>query len=338
MARPLRVQFDGALYHLVVRANNRQPLFRDKVDRLRYLELLSRNQGRFGFKIYCYLLLTRQVHLLIETPKGNVSKIMQCLGTSYTAYFNRHHKRRGTLFEGRYKSFLVNKETSLAEATRYIHRAHFQSGINTKKKRSYPWSSYRVYLGRKKSDLVNTEPVLSHFGQGLREQRRRYQKFVENGKFREYAYPNSPNATPTMNIAGLADNLSSQRQNSQSHNNGEEVSLRMAEKILREVNLSLTPNEMGNLREGRKKALARHVAMYLIRKQTSLPLRSIGELLGVKAPAVALGIGKVERLLKREDSFGAVRNLIANNAFLSLARSEEYRDLQNEVGNGNTIA
>ena len=125
MARALRVQFDGALYHLVVRANNRQPLFRDTHDRRHYLDLLSRYRGQFGFRIYCYLLINRQVHLLIETPKGNVSKIIQCLGTSYTSYFNRRHRRRGTLFEGRYNSYLVDRETALAEVTRYIHRACF---------------------------------------------------------------------------------------------------------------------------------------------------------------------------------------------------------------------
>ena len=336
MARPLRDQFEGALYHLVVRANNRQPLFRDHKDKRHYLELLSRYQGQFGFRVYCYLLISREVHLLIETPRGNVSKVMQCLGTSYTSYFNRRHKRRGTLLEGRYQSYLIENERYLPEVTRYIHRNYSQSGLKTNKKRDYPWSSYRIYLGRRTSDLVETERVLGGFGQALREQRKRYREFVEADNLREGA---SQNVRHMEYYPGLIEKGSFQRQSTQI-NKKEEAPLRVAERILREVNLSLslTPNEMGDLRESRKRSLARHVAMYLIRKQTSLPLRSIGELLGVKAPAVALGIGKVERLLKREDFSKRVRNLLENNAFSSSGIVEEYPGFQKETSNGSAPA
>lgn len=337
MARALRVQFEGAVYHLLVRANNRQPLFRDKRDMGRYLEILRRYQGRFGFRVYCYLLISRQVHILIETPRGNVSKVMQCLGTSYTAYFNRRHKRRGTLFEGRYKSYLVDSESSLPEVTRYIHRTYFHSGLNTKKKkrRDYPWSSYRIYLGGKASDLVETGPVLSRFGRDFREQRRRYQEFVEDGNPRESHYPRGLSSL-LMSPSRFAERISSQGQLSE--NDKEKNSLRVAERILREVNLSLNPNEVGDRRESRRRALARHVAMYLIRKQTSLPLRSIGALLGVKAPAVALGIGKVERLLKQEDFSKKVRSLLENNAFSSPEMVREYSSLEKELSDGSATA
>lgn len=337
MARSLRVQFEGALYHVVVRANNRQPLFRDTRDRRRYLELLSRYQGRFGFSVYCYLLISRQVHLLMETPKGNMSKVMQCLGTSYTSYFNRRHRRRGTLFEGRYRSYLVNKESSLSEITRYIHRTCFQSSLNTEKKRNYPWSSYRIYLGRKVSGLVETEPVLSRFGCRLQEQRRRYQEFVENGKLRESSYPVEPHSQHIMSPSFDAENIPSQFQ-TEKENNNREASLKVAEEILRDVSFSLNPEEVGTLRGSRKNGLARHVAMYLIRRQTSLPLRSIGELLGVKAPAVALGIGKVEQLLKREDFSKTVKNLLESNAPLSPELVEEHASLQKESSDGSVLA
>ena len=338
MARALRVQFEGAVYYLVVRANNRQPLFRDQKDKRHYLELLSRYQGQFGFKIYCYLLVSRKVRLLLETPGGNVGKIMQCLGTSYTSYFNRRHKRRGTLFEGRYNSYLVDRESSLAEVTRYIHRACFRAGLSTEKEREYPWSSYRVYLGRKRFDLVETEPVLSRFGRDFREQRRRYQAFVENGYLKEASYSMDLRSLYLMKTSAFAEKNFSR--DSSRHNNDSDVSLKMAEKILREVSLSLNPIEVGELGGGKKRGLARHVAMYLIRKQTSLPLRSIGGLLGVKAPAVALGIGKVEQLLKREDFSKKVKSLLENNTF-SPSESEtagEYSPLKRESFNGNSAA
>ena len=335
MARGLRVQFEGALYHLVVRANNRQPLFRDTQDRRHYLDLLSRYQDRYGFRVYCYLLINRQVHLLIETPKGNVSKVMQCLGTSYTSYFNRRHKRRGTLFEGRYKSYLVDNERYLPEVTRYIHRSYCQSRLNTNKQRDYPWSSYRVYLGRKTSDLVDTGPVLGRFGDVLKEQRKRYQDFVEAGGFREGA---GQSARYGEHYLASTQKIYFERQHIQVDR--KEDPLRVAERILREVSLSLSlaPSEMGELRESRRKTLARHVAMYLIRKQTALPLRSIGELLGVTAPAVALGIGKVEQLLKREDFSRKVRSLLENNTFPSPNTAKEYPDLEGAPTDGSPVA
>lgn len=306
MARPLRVQFEGALYHLVVRANNRQPLFRDHQDKRRYLRLLSRYRGQLGCRLYAYVLMRRHVHLLLETPRGNVGKVMQRLGTSYASYFNRRHRRRGTLFEGRYKSFLVDKESCLTETTRYIHRTHFRWGTN--KKRDYPWSSYPVYLGRRVSDLVETEPVLNRFGRGIRAQRERYQQFVEKGNARANDYPGRVNSQQILGPSDFVEEVSSQSQSSR--DNGGEPPLRRAEKILREVSLSLALNDAGDLRERRRRALARHVAMYLIRRQTPLPLRSIGELLGVKPPAVALAIGKVERLLERQDFSTKLKDLL----------------------------
>jgi len=144
------------------------------------------------------------------------------------------------------------------------------------------------------------------------------------------------NSPPIVNPSYFAEKISSQLQLPQ--NSKEENSLRVAEKILREVSLSLNPNEGGGLRENRKRALARHVAMYLIRKQTSLPLRLIGELLGVKAPAVAIGIGEVEQLLKREDFSKKVRSLLENNASSSSERGEEYSTLQKELSDGSATA
>ena len=336
MARPLRPQFEGALYHLVVRANNRQPLFRDNRDRRRYLELLGRYQDRFGFRIYGYLLMNRQVHLLIETPRGNVSRMMQCLGTSYTSHFNRRHKRRGTLIEGRYKSYLIDHKGDLPEVTRYLHRTQFHSGLKIKNKRDYPWSSYRIYLGRKLSDLVDSETVLRSFGRGIREQRRRYQEFVEKGDVKGNAYFHSVGSQKIAGPTGFVGKFPSQGQNSQDKDG--EASLRKAEKILHAVSLSLNDSESGDLRERRRNGLARHVAMYLIRNQTTLPLRLIGKLLGVKAPAVALGIGKVEQLLKREDFSREVKNLLAIDAPSSPDAVAEYVPPQQELTGGSKIS
>ena len=298
MARPLRIQFEGALYHLIVRAYHRQPLFCDDHDKQRYLDLLSHYRDRFSSTIYAYLLLKQEVHLLLETPQGNIGKVMQGLGTSYTQYFNRRHGRRGTLFEGRYRSYLIHKETRLAEITRYIHRAHFSRGLIKRKQRDYPWSSYRAYLGRSVSDLVEIGTVLTGFGTGLEHQRRYYKEFVENGSRRENTYPRVI-SQQIVGPANFVEKVFAEFQNFQLH--GEGSSLKKAERILRAVSLMLERDDILAFEEKRRKSLARHVAMYLIRRQTALSLRSIGAMLGVKASAVALAIRRIEKLLKQED-------------------------------------
>lgn len=322
-ARPLRFQFEGALYHLVVRANNRQPLFRDDRDRSRYLELLCRYRDRFQCRFYAYVLNSRDAHLLLETPRGNVSKVMQCLGTSYASYFNRRHRRRGTVFEGRYKSYPVENHDYLPEITRAIHR--IPRGSSLEKKRDYLWSSYRIYLGKEASDLVEVQPVLSWFGGEVKQQRGRYQEFVERHNVTKRTYVgkvDSQNGMPFQRQTLLSE----ERENS----------LTKAGSILREVTLSLGPREARALQKRKRPALARHVAMYLIRKETSLPLRSIGGLLGVKAPAVALGIGKVEELLKRDNLPRELKDLLSMPSAALSNRPGEYslsqRGLVDESG------
>jgi len=311
MARSLRCQFEGALYHLVIRGNARQRLFRDDRDRRRYLELLYRYRNQFGLRIYAYVLMNCRVQLLVETPKGNVSKLMQCLGTSYASYFNRRYRRNGGLFDGRYRShLLLDKDSCLLESTRYIHRAPHGSRLN--KRRNYRWSSYRVYLGlNHDSNLVEPGPVLSQLGDGIRERQRRYQEFAEgNGTGKSYRAMVKSQVSAEFPQRHLDPKQS--------------TSLKKAHEILCAVRLSLGGQQAPGprIKMKRRRALVHHVAMYLIRKQTPLSLGAIGGLLGVKAPAVALAIGKLEKLLTVGELPGTIRSLLQTD---SLAFSDKRR-------------
>ncbi|MFQ5851068.1 MAG: transposase [Candidatus Binatia bacterium] len=306
MARSLRPQFEGAVYYITVRGNNRRPLFRDVEDKNRYLQLLRRYRDRFGCRLYAYVLLSNHLHLLIQTPNANVSKFMQGLGTSYASYFNRKYKARGTLFEGRYKSHLVAKNY-LSEISSYIHCYCLQKGLK-KGWRDYPWSSYRVYLGLENSDLVEASTVLGMFGQAPGEQTRRHWKSMENSSFKNSFLGSE--AIP-CHIGVLRGSIPPWLCRPGVSQSGGEVSdLRKAEGILRGVSLSLGLDRIEDLKERRRRLLARHLAMYLIRKQTFLPLRSIGALLGVKPAAVALAVGKIEKLLKKGGLPSHIENLL----------------------------
>jgi len=296
MARSIRPQFQGAIYHLTVRGNNHQRLFRDNHDKRYYLELLGRYKGRFGCPIYAYILLGNHLHLLLATPRASVGKFMQGLGTSYAAYFNRKYKRRGTVFEGRYESRLVPTATDLLEITRYIHGSALQEG-SEKGWETYPWSSYRAYLGVVPSDLVDTATVLAGFRQvSPEEQRKRYQRFVKTGKLWLTNPVREQGAAHVASTGRPASLITSAYPPEVSHTEANISDSRRAEGILQQVRSLDFKGTV--LTESRRKALARHLAMYLIRKETLLPLHSIGSLLGVKASAVANAISKVERLTR----------------------------------------
>jgi REP element-mobilizing transposase RayT len=121
MPRLPRIEFTGAFYHIIVRGNNKQSIFLDDQDRYKYLGLLERYKKQHGFIIYAYTLMNNHVHLLIETLRTPISKIMQVINFTYTSYFNRKHKKVGHLFQGRYKSYLCDRDTYLLALVRYIH-------------------------------------------------------------------------------------------------------------------------------------------------------------------------------------------------------------------------
>lgn len=311
MGRPLRIQFGGAVYHLVVGASHRQALFRDNHDRRRYLQLLSRYKDQFSIKIYAYLLTWRRVDLLVETARGNLARLMQCLGTSYAGYFNRRYGRTGPLFQGRYKSYLVDKEVSLLEATRCIHLKDFRLGV--KRRRDYAWSSYRLYARRDSSDLVDIDPVLSRFGDDFEEQRKRYRDFVEKGKRGVKAYFGQLASPQNYNPFGALSRDSFQKQPRKVE---DERPFTAAERIFLQLSRCLGPVKSFDLSEAKKRRLFRHLGMYLLRKHTDLSLRSIGEIFGVKPPAVALGIAKVEQLMREAGLPPEVKELLLRGTFL----------------------
>ena len=145
MARPLRIEYPGAVYHVICRGNNRQAIFRDDLDRKGYLEKLSLYCQDKQVDLLSYCLLSNHVHLLLETPRGNLSKLMQAFQTSYTVYFNKRHGRSGHVFEQRYKALLVDKDNYLLQVSRYIHLNPVGARI-VDRAQDYRWSSYGSYV------------------------------------------------------------------------------------------------------------------------------------------------------------------------------------------------
>ena len=178
MARPLRIEYPGAVYHVMCRGNNRQVIFRDDQDRKRYLEKLSLYCQEKNVKLLAYCLLVNHVHLLVETPDGNLSKMMQPFQTSYTVYVNKRHGRTGHIFEQRYKAMVVDKDNYLLQVSRYIHLNPVSAKV-VKRPQDFRWSSYGAYLKGKGMTGIRTEIVLGYFSGSRSSQIRQYRVFVE---------------------------------------------------------------------------------------------------------------------------------------------------------------
>jgi len=180
MARKPRVEFEGAFYHVIVRGNQRQKIFRDDRDRLAYLERIEHYRERYGFSVYAYVLMSNHVHLLLEAKKAPLSKIMQGIQFTYTQSYNRRHGTVGHLFQGRYKAILCDRDEYLLELVRYIHLnpGRMRNAIDPWK---YRWSSHRAYVGEKSAVGVATERVLGQLAKSLGQARRAYGRFMGEG-------------------------------------------------------------------------------------------------------------------------------------------------------------
>ncbi|MDA0840789.1 MAG: transposase [Planctomycetota bacterium] len=141
MARPRRYDLPHAFYHVLSRGNDRQLIFENDADRERFLDLLGRLTQRFGIQVWSYVLMGNHYHLILKNQDGKLSQAMQWFGTSYTSYFNWKWGRSGHLFQGRFKSFLVEGESYLRQLILYVHRNPLRAG-RVERLSDYRWSSY----------------------------------------------------------------------------------------------------------------------------------------------------------------------------------------------------
>jgi REP element-mobilizing transposase RayT len=161
MARAWRIEYEGALYHVISRGNQRQAIFVDDDDRLLFLRSLAEMAERFEVEIYAYVLMSNHYHLLLRTRRANLSKAMQWFGVAYTSRFNLKNRRSGHLFQGRFKSMLVENDAYLLQLSYYLHRNPLRAGM-VKRLANYRWSSYPVYAyGKNLPEWLSTELVLS---------------------------------------------------------------------------------------------------------------------------------------------------------------------------------
>ena len=179
MSRPLRIEYEGAWYHVMNRGSGRQKVFRSKQHYELFLQLLLEVNRRFQVEIHAYCLMPNHYHLLIKTPLPNLSSAMRHLNSLYTRRFNVSCQRDGPLFRGRFKSILVDSDNYLLRLSRYIHLNPVKAGL-VKTPQDFNWSSYPCYLNPKNTpEWLSCDETLSRFSNRLR--RKQYELFVNEG-------------------------------------------------------------------------------------------------------------------------------------------------------------
>ncbi len=180
MARPLRIEYPGAFYHVTARGNERKRIYFTKRDYLKFREYIEDAQEKYGCLLHVYVFMTNHYHMIIETPSPNISKVMHFINGSYTTYINKKRDRSGHLFQGRYKAILIDRDNYLLEASRYIHLNPVRARI-VEKPEEFLNSSYASYIGKRKDAVVHHDQILKMISKDKKSAQKLYRDFVESG-------------------------------------------------------------------------------------------------------------------------------------------------------------
>ncbi|OGR23969.1 MAG: hypothetical protein A2X83_01780 [Desulfuromonadales bacterium GWD2_54_10] len=283
MARPLRIEYPGAFYHVTSRGNEQKDVFKSQKDREKFLSYLESATERYSAIIHAYCLMSNHYHLLLETPAGNLSQIMRHVNGAYTTYFNIKRKRAGHLFQGRFKAILVEADEYATELSRYIHLNPVRAGI-VDRPEEYQWSSYRYFIGHDKTpEWLNTGFILGYFGKRAVEAGEKYRAFVEDLTGNEYESPlQGTVGSSILGSAGFIEEITTVH-----------VKAMEADKnipALRQLTFRPSPEEIINVVKTifvENEKLARQVSIHICHKFSGVRLREIGSLFAVRETGIA---------------------------------------------------
>ncbi len=282
MARPLRIQYNGAFYHITARGNDRKKIFFSKGDYEKFKEYLGNALEKYEYVLHCYMLMTNHYHLLIETPNGNLSKIMHYLNGSYTNYINRRKRKNGHLFQGRYKAILIDKDSFLLELSRYIHLNPVRANM-VQKPEDYVQSSYRWYIGKNRGNSLVYKDLILKMISRTGSASKRYKEFVESGINENIENPSKDLFASSIlgskdfvkeALSRLKDGILEKKEISYRKD------LDSAYTVDRVINYVADHFKISNDEIIQDRGEYRKIAIYIIKKKTSLTNRQVGELFG----------------------------------------------------------
>jgi putative transposase len=287
MARPMRIEFPGAFYHVISKGNERKDIFDDDYDKKKFMDILLQCKERYGVKVHAYVLMDNHYHILLETPNGNLINSMHFINGTYAKYFNKKHSRVGHLFQGRYTAILIDKDTYLQEVVRYIHLNPYWARI-CHLPEEFVWSSYREYVQKPLEYVADTKDVLFMFGNTYDMAKKSFVEHTMLGMsknlkdLRDELYFDFVigGGTFVTKVKRMRDNTKADKEALEPRSvkiMGDEEKLKM---ILQEVNKVYNIDERSLIGERGIKNPARRAAMYLIYNKTGLKVRQIADMFG----------------------------------------------------------
>ncbi len=297
MVRQLRIEYPGALYHVTSRGNDKKDIFRSIKDREKFLSYLSSASERHGALFHVYCLMSNHFHLMLETPLGNLSRIMKHINGSYTTYFNVKHKRAGHLLQGRYKAILVQADTYAAELSRYIHLNPVRAKM-VPSPEEYQWSSCRRYLEGTEPSWLSTSLVLGYFGTEVEDRRRNYRDYLFEAIGKESPDPLAGSVAST--ILGNDDFVRDIREK---YLDGKEKDRELP--ALRDLTRGPDIAEIKAVSEEafpENVRLARMASIYLCWRFSGAKLKEIGKLYGISESGVTQAGKRFEEAMKKDNS------------------------------------
>ena len=308
MARPWRIQFPGAIYHLSGRGNNRGDIFLDDADRQTFLELLGQAVPRFSLQLFAFCLMTNHYHLFLRTRRANLSQAMHWLNAAYTQRFHRQHRRSGHLLQGRYKSVLIADEAHWLHLSMYLHLNPVRAGL-VEDPADYPWSSFRDYTqARRRYAWLAPEEILANYGFTPAGRRRRYRQEclgLAGSK------PSFWQEFRSRAVLGSREAVEELARKYRPAGQVEEVPEYTKSQVRTPVETALTQvaqnfrTTVEDLKRRRRGDLARQVAYWHLVRHCGLPVNRVAEIFGVGHSAVSMGLRKIEKQKARDRSLAA---------------------------------
>ena len=296
MARPLRITYPGAFYHVTSRGNERKDVFKSKRDRERFLEYLESASQRYDAVVHAYCLMGNHYHLLMETPSGNLPQIMRHINGAYTTYFNVKRQRSGHLFQGRYKAILIDIDEYAKELSRYIHLNPVRARM-VETPEEYEWSSYQYYIGKQKPpEWLHIDFILGYFGEKVSIAKKQYQQFVNMLDNKEYESPLMEVVSST--ILGAPDFIAFIKDRYLAGKKPDK-DLPALKELSEKPSVGDILDEVESVYD-EDHALARNIKLYLCQRYTGEKLKDIGKHFGIGESGVSQACRRVAQRIDRD--------------------------------------
>jgi len=300
MARPLRLSFPNAAYHIIARGNRKEPIFLDDHDKKCFLDKLNEMCKKYSISCFAYCLMDNHYHLFLRTPLANISDGMHCLNSSYTNWFKTKHKIVGVLFQGRFKSILVDEDNYALYLSTYIHanphRAGLVSGL-----REYQWSSYLDYVDNKRYlDSLDSSFILRQLHNEMTTARQRYESYVDNNLditlSAEKIYKGIAlgDENYVQSVLEKFKDLEEKREIPLTRELSSQTTEDVIQRVMEEFSIShadIFSKKRGNF--------YRQLTLYLLKQHTTLSLKEIGNLFEMDYAAVSQSCKRYQEKLNK---------------------------------------